>query len=102
MTTEFTPAALALLTTLTGSAFAASDVDDTHARNLAAGCATCHPASVTGTIPVLAGRDRAELTQRLRDFRDGKAPATVMHQIVRGYTEDELDRIAAYLSVTRP
>ena len=101
MTAKFTLAALGLLSAVAAtSATAASDVPDTHIRSLAAGCATCHPATVSGAIPYLGNRGRDALAQRLHDFRDGKTPATVMHQIVRGYTDEELDRIAAYLSAT--
>ena len=49
-------------------------------------------------IPSLAGRDRADLARQMQDFKAGKRPATVMHQIARGYTDAQIDAIAAYLS----
>lgn len=99
MTAKFTLAALALLIAMSSpSATAAADALDVHTRSLAAGCATCHPATASGAIPYLGNRGRDTILQKLHDFRDGKSAATVMHQIVRGYTDEELARIAAYLS----
>jgi cytochrome c553 len=37
----------------------------------------------------------------MQDFKAGKRPATVMHQIARGYTDAQIDAIAAYLSAQR-
>lgn len=82
-----------------------SQVMDTNlGRNIAANCANCHGtngASVGG-MPALAGRPRAEMLQMLREFRDGKRPATIMHQLAKGYTEPQLEAVAAYLSSQKP
>jgi cytochrome subunit of sulfide dehydrogenase len=75
--------------------------DATKARSLAATCFTCHGSdgrSVGGVPPGLAGRDKAELLQTLKDFRDGKRPATIMHQHAKGYTDAQLDAIAGYFA----
>jgi sulfide dehydrogenase cytochrome subunit len=69
------------------------------ARDLAAACASCHGtngASRAG-MPSLAGRDRSEIARLMQEFRSGKRPATVMHQIAKGYSDDQIDAIAAYL-----
>jgi len=34
----------------------------------------------------------------LQDFKSGKQPATVMHQIAKGYTDEQIEAIAGYLS----
>jgi cytochrome subunit of sulfide dehydrogenase len=72
-------------------------------RNLAAACANCHGTNGASqdAIPSLAGRDRAELVRLMQDFRSGKRQATVMHQIAKGYTDEQVDAIAAYLSAQR-
>lgn len=44
----------------------------------------------------LAGRDRSELLRILADFRDGRRPATIMDQIIRGYTDAQLGQIVAW------
>jgi cytochrome subunit of sulfide dehydrogenase len=69
-------------------------------RNLAAACATCHGtngASQPG-MPSLAGQQRAYLVQQLQDFKAGRRAATVMHQIAKGYTDEQIDALAVYLS----
>ena len=55
-------------------------------RDYAASCAICHGTNgaSTGGMPVLAGQSRETLIRHLRDFRDGKRPATIMHQIAKG------------------
>lgn len=73
----------------------------TQARNLAATCFTCHGnegRSVGGIPPSLAGQDRNHLLQTLKDFKDGKRPATIMHQHAKGYTDQQLEAIATYFA----
>ena len=75
--------------------------DPTYARNLAAACFTCHGTdgrSVGGVPPSLAGQDRNYLLQALKDFKAGKRPATLMHQQAKGYTDQQLETLAAYFA----
>lgn len=77
---------------------------DVAARSLAATCFTCHGTdgrSVGGVPPSLAGRDRGELVRQMKDFKAGKRPATVMHQHARGYTDAQIEQIAAYFAAQR-
>jgi cytochrome c553 len=70
-------------------------------RSLAANCFTCHGTngnSAGGVPPSLAGRDPAELFRTMKDFQSGKRPATIMHQQAKGYTDEQLQLIAAYLA----
>jgi len=79
--------------------------DANAARSLAATCFTCHGTdgrSVGGVPPGLAGRDKGELLQTLKDFKAGKRPATLMHQQAKGYTDQQLELIAGYFAGTRP
>jgi cytochrome c553 len=74
-------------------------------RDLAAACFTCHGTngnSVQGVPPSLAGRNSAELLQAMKEFQSGKRPATVMHQQARGYTDPQLQLIAAYFASVKP
>ncbi len=71
------------------------------ARSLAATCFTCHGnegRSVGGVPPSLAGQDRNYLLQAMKDFKAGKRPATIMHQHAKGYTDGQLEAIAAYFA----
>ena len=72
---------------------------DNNARNLTAGCAICHGTdgrAVTKDLIPLAGLPREHIATQMRDFRDGKRPATVMHQIAKGYTDPQIDALAAW------
>jgi cytochrome subunit of sulfide dehydrogenase len=69
-------------------------------RNLAAACANCHGTNGVSQpgMPSLAGQPRRYLEQQMQDFKAGKRPATIMHQIAKGYTEEQIGALAAYLS----
>ena len=79
---------------------------DIQGRNLAAGCAICHGtegrvgAKESPLIP-LAGLPRDHIATQMRAFRDGKRPATVMHQIAKGYTDPQIDALAAWFAAQR-
>ena len=78
--------------------------DPNAARSLAATCFTCHGSdgrSVGGVPPGLAGRDKAELIQTMKDFQSGKRPATIMHQHAKGYTDPQLEAIAGYFAAVK-
>ena len=96
-----TVAALSLLAA-TGIAQAA---DPNLARNLAATCANCHGTNGNavkgGGIDALAGMEKAKTLQKLADFKSGDKPASIMHQITKGYTDEQLDLIAGYFAAQK-
>jgi cytochrome c553 len=72
-------------------------------RDLAATCAICHGTNGTnaGGMPNVAGQSKDAIARNLRDFRDGKKPATIMHQIAKGLTEEQIEAVAAYWSAQK-
>jgi cytochrome subunit of sulfide dehydrogenase len=72
--------------------------DALRARNLAATCANCHGTAghATGEMASLAGRPAEALLSQLAAFRSGAQPATLMHQIAKGYTDEQLRLIAGF------
>jgi cytochrome subunit of sulfide dehydrogenase len=92
------PVPLALLVALSAGALpAAAQSVDRQARTWAASCAACHGTEgrSPGAIQALAGRDADTLYRALIEFKTGQRPAaTVMHQHTKGYTDEELRRIA--------
>ncbi len=77
--------------------------DPDFGRNLAAACAICHGTNGVnaGGLPNLAGQPREYIVQQLRDFRDGKRPATIMHQIAKGYTEPQIAALAEFFAAQK-
>lgn len=66
----------------------------------AAACANCHGTNGQA-LPgneALAGKDKAEMLQKLMDFKSGRKPATIMHQLSKGYTDEQLQELAAYFA----
>jgi cytochrome c553 len=49
----------------------------------------------------LAGVAADKIVAQLNDFKSGAQPATIMHQIAKGYTDDQLRRIAAYFAAQK-
>jgi cytochrome subunit of sulfide dehydrogenase len=66
----------------------------------AAACANCHGTNGKAQPgnESLAGKDKDELVQKLMDFKTGRKPATLMHQISKGYTDEQLQQLAAYFA----
>ncbi len=83
---------------------AAQGADATLGRNLAATCANCHGTNgnAKGDMKPLAGVAAEKILAQLADFRSGSQPATIMHQIAKGYTDDQLKAVAAYLAAQKP
>ena len=95
-------AALASGTVLTLPTLA-QGIDPNLGRNLAAACANCHGTNGLSQqgMPKLAGQQRAYLAQQMQDFRAGKRPATIMHQIAKGYSDEQIEALAAYFSAQK-
>ena len=81
----------------------AQGADPSLGRNLAAACANCHGTNGMSQqgMPALAGQQRTYLVQQMQDFRAGRRPATIMHQLAKGYTDEQIDALAAYFSAQR-
>jgi sulfide dehydrogenase cytochrome subunit len=70
-------------------------------RNLAATCASCHGTNgqVRGdTVKPLAGVAADKIVAMINDFKSGAQPATIMHQIAKGYSDDQIRAIAAFFA----
>ena len=80
-----------------GLALPASAQDANLGRNLAATCVTCHGKNATGT-GTLDGMPKNQIMQTMKDFNSGARPATLMHQLSKGYTEQQVELLAEYFS----
>ncbi len=69
-------------------------------RLWASACMTCH-----GTLgraqpgmDSLAGMNRDDMIRKMINFKTGRAPATIMHHIARGYSDEQIAAIAGYFA----
>lgn len=73
-------------------------------ERLAATCTACHgtrgnpPGSV---LPPLAGQPKETLLASLKAFKEGSRPATIMTQLAKGYTDEQLEQIAAWFAAQK-
>jgi sulfide dehydrogenase cytochrome subunit len=69
----------------------------------ATSCSGCHAAGTNAASSVsrLYGRDANAIMTAMTGFRDGSLPATVMNRITKGFSDDELRAIAAWLAAQK-
>jgi cytochrome c553 len=56
---------------------------------------------VTSPVPRLAGLDQAAIVKAMQDFRSGQRAGTVMDRIAKGFTDAEIQAIAAWYAAQR-
>lgn len=81
----------------------AQQADSNLARNLAASCSACHGTdgrSVGGNV-ALAGMPKEAMLKSMADFKQGKRPATIMHQLAKGYSDAQIELIAGYFAAQK-
>ncbi len=66
----------------------------------ASSCTGCHdsvkvPNSV---IPRIAGRKAEDIAMRVREYRSGAWPSSVMGRIAKGFDDQQIDAIAAWFA----
>ena len=83
----------------------AADAQDANlGRSLAATCANCHGTNGQArgdSVSALAGMPAERLIQTFNAYKSGALPATIMHQIAKGYSDEELDALAGYFAAQK-
>ena len=83
----------------------AQDAQQLNIRSLAATCANCHGTNgnaVQGSAVVsLAGVPKDYIITQMKAFKDGSRPATIMHQLSKGYSDAQVEQIAAYFAAQK-
>jgi cytochrome subunit of sulfide dehydrogenase len=66
----------------------------------AASCSGCHAihSGASTAVPHIHGRDAGEIMAAMTAFHNGTRASTVMNRIARGFSDDELRLIAAWLA----
>lgn len=84
----------------------AQDAATLNLRALAATCGNCHGTdgrAVAGSAVVsLAGLSKDHILTQMKAFKSGSRPATVMHQISKGYSDAQIESMAGYFAAIKP
>jgi cytochrome subunit of sulfide dehydrogenase len=67
----------------------------------ASACSGCHARAENAVMGAVHGREPAEIVAAMQAFRAGERPATVMDRIAKGFSDDEIRAIAAWLGAQR-
>lgn len=86
-----------------GVASAWVHADALQVRSMAASCAGCHGTNgvAQAGMASLAGQSKDDLLRKMLDFKTGKTPATIMHQLSKGYSDQQLDELAGYFATPK-
>jgi len=98
---NLSPKVLLGLAVVSFSAWASADA--LQVRGMAAGCTSCH-----GTLGVaqpgmesLAGVAKEDFIKKMMDFKTDKKPATLMHQLSKGYSDAQITELAGYFAALK-
>ncbi len=95
--------AIACTLLLVSSGIYAQAPDALQVRSWAAACANCHGTNGVAQpgMESLAGANKDDLLKKMLDFKSGKKPATIMHQLSKGYTDEQLAALAGYFAAQK-
>jgi cytochrome subunit of sulfide dehydrogenase len=93
----------ALAAAAAGPAHAQPQAADAVARSYAATCANCHGTNGNAKPPMvsLAGLPKEHIVTQMKAFKGGTRPATIMGQIAKGYTDEQIDSIAGFFAAQK-
>jgi cytochrome subunit of sulfide dehydrogenase len=78
-------------------AYAENKINMESGKHLAMACISCHNSSSKG-IPVLNGVPEQLLLSKMQEYAKDMRKDTIMHQLLKGYSEQDLQNIATYFS----
>jgi len=72
-------------------------------RNLAATCANCHGTNGVsqGETETLAGIPKDDIVRKVQEFKSGAKPGTIMPQLAKGYTDEQIEIVAAWFAAQK-
>ena len=78
-----------------------SDATNLYHRGLAATCANCHGTDgkgvVDGGMPLINNLTSEQMLSQLKAFKSGAREGTIMPQLAKGYSDEQLEIIANQL-----
>lgn len=80
-----------------------ASADALQVRSMAASCSGCHGTHGVALpgMDSLAGQKKEDLLKKMQDFKSGKKPATLMHQLSAGYSDTQIEQLAAYFAALK-
>jgi len=79
----------------------AQTADQLYKRGLAATCANCHGTDgkgvVDGGMPLINNLTSGQMLEKLKGYKSGALEGTIMPQLAKGYTDEQLETIANQL-----
>ena len=85
------------------SGLAQAQFDPLQVRSMAASCAACHGTdgrAQPGMVS-LAGANKDDIVKKMLDYKAGRMPATIMHQLSKGYSDEQIVAIAGYFAAQK-
>jgi len=77
------------------------DASNLYKRSLAASCTNCHGTDgkgvVDGGIPLINNLSSEQMLAQLKAFKSGAREGTIMPQLAKGYSDEQLETIANQL-----
>lgn len=96
---------IAILVLITPASAFSQSKDELNVASLAATCAACHgtlgKATLGSPVVSLAGLSKDYIVAQMAAFKSGARPATVMHQLSKGYSEAQIASIATYFAAQK-
>ena len=87
------------------SAYAQDSKEALYTKSLAATCANCHgtngKVASDSLVVGLAGLPADYIASQMKAFKSGARPATVMHQLAKGFSDAQIDQMAAYFAAQK-
>ncbi|MBU3626838.1 c-type cytochrome [Polynucleobacter sp. JS-Safj-400b-B2] len=78
-----------------------ADANNLYKRSLAATCANCHGTDgkgvVDGGMPLINNLTSEQMLAQLKAFKSGAREGTIMPQLAKGYTDEQLETISNQL-----
>jgi len=78
-----------------------TDASNLYQRGLAATCANCHGTDgkgvVEGGMPLINNLTSEQMLTQLKAFKSGAREGTIMPQLAKGYSDEQLETIANQL-----
>ncbi|HSV50731.1 MAG TPA: c-type cytochrome [Burkholderiaceae bacterium] len=76
-----------------------------YVKSMAATCANCHGTNGKATdgssVGSLAGMPKDYIVAQIAAFKSGARPATIMHQLGKGFSDAQIDQIAGYFAAQK-